>query len=191
MDRFGDELLARARLAGDQNVRARRRSEADHELEHLPHRLALSDDVRVRVLLGELGFEPLVLVRQPPLLERLVDGEDDFFVLERLGDVVKRAVLHRLDRAVDRRERGDDDDRQVRIGDADRAQRVDAADPGQHDVEDDEVDLLAVEKRQRFLAARRADDVEAFAAQDGIEHVAQNFFVVNDQNSHASRTNSP
>ena len=99
---------------------------------------------------------------------------------------MKRAVLHRLDGAVDRREGGDDDDRQRRVGDAQRAQRVDAADAGQHDVEDDQVDVVVlVEDGQRFFAARGHDDFEAFAAQDGVEHVAEDFFVVDDEDSHA------
>src|SRR5688572_902935 len=52
-----------------------------------------------------LPYTPLF---RSPLLEGLVDREHDFLVLEGLGDVVKRAVLHRFDRAVDRREGGED-----------------------------------------------------------------------------------
>src|ERR1051326_1179711 len=165
----------------------RRRSGAEHKIEVLPHRLRLADDVRVGVLLGELRLKPLVLAREPPLLQRLVHGEDHFLVLERLRDVVEGAVLHRLDRAVDGGEGGDDDDRQVRVGDADGAQRVDAADAGEHDVEDDEVDVgvgVAVENAQRLFAGRGEDDVEAFAPEHGLEHVAEDFFVVDDENFH-------
>src|SRR5207248_1549120 len=86
MNRFRDELFAGARLADDENVRARRRSEAN-EIEHLSHRVALADDVRVSVFLGELAAEPLVLAREASLFERFVDRENDFFVLEWFRDV--------------------------------------------------------------------------------------------------------
>ncbi len=88
-------------------------------IEDLPHDVALADDVRVRELFGEIGTKAFVLGGEPPLFECLVDGMDDFLVLERLGDVVKRTVLHRLDRAVDRGESGDDDDWKIGVGDAD------------------------------------------------------------------------
>jgi hypothetical protein len=38
---------------------------------------------------------------------------------------------------------------------------------------------------QRFLAARSRDDVEALAPQYGVEHVPQDFFVVNDEDAHS------
>ena len=124
-------------------------------------------------------------MREAALLERLVHGEDHFLVLERLGDVVEGTMLHGLDRPVDGGEGGDDDDRQRRIRNPQRAQRVDAADAGQHDVEDDEVDVVVlVEHGQRFFAARGHRHFEAFAAQNGVEHVAENFFVVDYQNAH-------
>ena len=98
---------------------------------------------------------------------------------------MKGAVLHRLDRAVDRRVGGDHDDGQVRIGDAHRAQRVDAADPRKHDVEDDEIDVvIGIEHREGLFAAGGHGGVEAFAAKHRVEDVAKDFLVVNDQNSH-------
>src|SRR5947209_5980259 len=106
-----------------------------------------------------------VLARQAPLLEGFIDRENDFFVLERLRDVVKGAVLHRFDRAVDRRERGDDDDGQIRVGDANGAQSVDAADARQHHIENRQIDFLGIENVERFLAARRQYDVETLAAE--------------------------
>ena len=184
MDRLRDELLAGARLALDEDVRARRRGLAD-EVEDLPHDLALADDVGVGVLLGELFLETLVLGGEAALLERLVHREDDFLVLERLGDVVEGAVFHRLDGPVDGREGGDDDDRQVGTGDAHGPEGVDAADAGEHHVEDDQVDLFGgVEDVQRFFTAGGGDDVEPLAPQHDFEHVSQDFFVVDDQDSH-------
>ena len=42
----------------------------------------------------------------------------------------------------------------------------------------------AVEDAQRFFAAGGRDDVEALAPQHDLEHVPQDFFVVDDQDSH-------
>jgi hypothetical protein len=47
-----------------------------------------------------------------------------------------------------------------------------------------EIDVFGVEDVQRFFAGRCSDDVEPLAAQDSIQHVAQDFFVVDNQNSH-------
>ena len=184
MNGLGDQLLAGARFAGNENVGTRRRREPD-QVEHLPHRFRLSDDVRVGVLLRQLRFQPLVFLRQPALLERLVHGENYFFVLERLGDVVEGTMLHGLDGPVDRGVGGDHDDWQIRIGDADGPERVDAADAGQHDVQDHQIDsVVGVEHRERFFAAGGHGHVEAFAAKHRVEDVAKDFLVVNDQNSH-------
>ena len=97
---------------------------------------------------------------------------------------MKRAVLHRFDRAVDRRERGDDDDGQIRVGDANGAQSVDAADARQHHIENRQIDFLGIENVERFLAARRQYDVETLAAEHDLEDVTKNFFVVDDQHAH-------
>ena len=54
-------------------------------------------------------------------LERALDLEPHDLGLDRLGDEVERAELHRLDRGLDRAEPGDDHDRHVGIDRADRA----------------------------------------------------------------------
>jgi len=46
-----------------------------------------------------LAAEVADLVEQPALLEDLLGGEEDLLLLERLGDVVARALLDRFDRA--------------------------------------------------------------------------------------------
>ena len=53
---------------------------------------------------------------QPRRFERLLDEQRDFVEVERLVRVVIRAVLHRLDRGVDGRIRGQQDHERVGVG---------------------------------------------------------------------------
>ena len=63
-----------------------------NELEDLAHRLRLADDPAQAVALGELLPQAAVLFRQPALLRALAHGQEDFLVLEGLGDVMERAL---------------------------------------------------------------------------------------------------
>src|SRR5947207_829573 len=99
MDRAGDELLARAALPLDENRRARRPGQP-HELEHLAHSRGFSDDAAEAVALRELFAQPAILLGQAARLGALSERQQDFFVLERLGDVVEGAFAHGLDRAL-------------------------------------------------------------------------------------------
>jgi hypothetical protein len=115
VNRPGNELLPRAALALHQDGRPTRRR-LDDEVEHLAHPLASANDVRelVVALLDALA-QVAVLVHQAAPLERVADHDEDLVVLERLGDVVEGAVLHRGDRALDRPVRGQDDDCQILV----------------------------------------------------------------------------
>ena len=100
-------------------------------------------------------LQAAVLLGQLPRLGALLDGEEDFLVLEGLRDVVEGAVAHRLDRPLDRRVRGDDDDDRVRVAAADLAQDLEAGAVGQHQVEQDDVEGLGLEEREGLGARRR------------------------------------
>ncbi len=151
VDGLGHQLLARAALAEHEDVALRRRREPD-ELEDLLHRLALADDVVEGEALPELLLERAVLGREPPLLQPLADGEQHLLVLERLGDVVERPLAHGLDGALDRRVGGDDHHHQVGVVLADLPQHLQAVHAGEHEVEQDQVDLLALQHGERLLA---------------------------------------
>ena len=62
----------------------------------------------------------------------------------------------------------------------DDAQHVEAADAGQADVEQDQVDVLALEERQRRLAARHRQDA-VVALEDRGQRIAHPLIVVADQ----------
>ena len=136
VDRARHQLLAGAALALDQDRRAARRR-LDDQVEHLPHPRAAADDVgELVVALLDVLPEVAVLVQQPPPLHRVADDDQHFVVLERLGDVVERAGLHRRDRALDRGVGGDDDDVQVLVDALQLVERGDAVEAGHHDVDD-------------------------------------------------------
>ena len=126
VDRPRHQLLAGAALALDENRRSARRG-LDDQVEHLPHPLAAADDVAELVIpLLDVLAQAAVLVHQAPPLQRVADDDQHFVVLERLGDVVERAVLHRRDRALDRRVGRDDEDRQVFVDPLQLVERLDA-----------------------------------------------------------------
>ena len=95
VERPGDELLAGAALAVDQNCRAARRG-LDDQVEHLPHPGALADDLAeaVRMRLQVLP-QRAVLDDEAPLRQRVAEHREHLVVLERLADVVEGAALHR------------------------------------------------------------------------------------------------
>src|SRR6185436_662523 len=146
---------------------------------------ALADDVVEPEALPELLAQRLVLHREAALLQSLVDGEQDLLVLERLRDVVERPFAHRLDGALDRRVGGDHDHHLVRPALADLLEHLHAAHAGEHQVEEDEVDVLALQDLDRLLAGPRRDGPVPLLADEHGEDVLQNLLVVDDQDVHA------
>jgi hypothetical protein len=141
VDRARDQLLAGAALAGDQHRRGRAGDPADQS-EDLLHGLGPRDDVLEAVLALDLALQPRDLSPQRALGQRLVDQEQELLDLERLGDVVVGAELDRLDRGLDRAERGDHDDvRRVGQG-ADVADQIEAVEVGHPQVGDHQIDRL-------------------------------------------------
>ena len=79
-------------------------------------------------------------------LHGLVDGLLELFGVDRLGQVLERAVLERLYRGLDGRRAGDEEHRNVEIALARGAKQLDAVHPRHRDVADDGVELHLSEK---------------------------------------------
>src|SRR6185503_5918845 len=101
VDRARDQLLAGAALARDEHGRVARRDLLDR-LAYDCHLVAAADELgELRVGLAaeivdlRVGLAPAALGRAH--LERALDLELDDLGLDRLGDEVERAELHRLD----------------------------------------------------------------------------------------------
>ena len=153
MDGVGDQLLAGAVLALDEDVRFARRHALD-QLEELLHLLALADDVLELVAILQLLLELLVLVDQRLLLDRLLELVEQPLGVDRLLEEVERAGLDRLDRARDVALAGDDDDLGFGVELLELADQLDAVHVGQHHVGDDRVGPPGPEQ----LFAARADE---------------------------------
>ena len=196
VDRARHQLLARAAFALNQNRRPARRR-LDDQIEHLAHPRAAADDVRELVipLLDVLAERP-VLVDEAAPLHRVAHDDQHFVVLERLGDVVERAALHRRDGALDRRVRGDDDDGEVLVDALQLVERRDAVEAGHHDVDDGRVERQRARQLEALGARRREPHVVAFPSQQRLENLAHDLLVVDDEDrafvggSHASSSRS-
>ena len=120
------ELLARAALAGDEHRGVGRPDGLDRGVELL-HGRAVADDLgRMHGLCGDdlaqaLGFLPRLAMRQG-----VGDEMRHVVGIERLGDVVVRAVLERGDGRVDRGVAGHDDDQEVGVDLVQAALQLDA-----------------------------------------------------------------
>ena len=181
VNRARHELLAGAALALNQNRRSAGRR-LDDQVEHLPHPRAPADDVREVVVPAVPLLQQLaVLAHQPPPLHRVAHDDEDFVVLERLGDVVEGAGLHRGNRALDRGVGRDDDDRQVLVDPLQLVERGDAVEPRHHDVDDRRVERQRARQLEPFGAGGRQAHVVAFAGQQRLENLAHDLFVVDDE----------
>src|SRR5581483_11143821 len=174
-----EELLARAALAQDQDGRRELRNLL-HQVEDLARRLAPADDELALVLVGDLRREREHLPVEVLPLGRVAQERSQLVVLEVLGDVVIGAVLHRphghLD-GVDRRDHNDLDQAVVLLHDL---QQLEAADAWQAQVEQHQIDFLAVEHRQRRLAARHLQH-PVVPLEDRRQRVAHPLVVVDDE----------
>ena len=100
MNGVGDQLLARAVLALDQNVRFAGGDALD-QLEQLLHLLALADHVLKLVAVLQLRFQLLVFIHQRLLLDGLFQLVEQPLRIDRLLEKVEGAGFDRLDRARD------------------------------------------------------------------------------------------
>ena len=175
-----DELLARAALAGDEDCRARRRGLADR-LENALHRRGAADDLLQARRSAEPGLEGAVLGHELLFLERLLDDVHDLFVPEGLGQVVKRALAHRGDRAFHGGVRGHHDDGHLGMPRLHLREDLEAGPVREHEIEEQEVDGLLRETLEPLGCGRGFARHESGLREDGSQHVADDWLVVEDQ----------
>ena len=182
MERPRHELLAGAALAVDQNRGAARRRLHD-QVEDLLHPRAAADDlaepVGVRL---EILAEHAVLGDEAALGQGVAHDGEHFVVLERLGDVVEGAALHRGDRALDRRERRDHQHRQLVVYLLQLVERGHAVHARHHDVDDGGVEGDRAGELQPFGGVGGEAHRVALARQQRFEDLTHDLLVVDDQN---------
>ena len=187
VDGARDQLLARAGLAGDEDGALG----LGHQLgapDDLLHGPAAPDDAVVVELFVALAAQVAVFGAQPLMLERAPDDDQQLVDLERLLQVVERAELHGLDRALDGRVRRHHEDlRPLAFGRrADvLADQIEAAQL-RHDVVDDEhVERALREQPLRLARAGGVDDLVAGVAQRAAQRLEDLFLVVDEQDGAA------
>jgi hypothetical protein len=183
--RPGDDLLAGAGLAGDQH-RAVGSGDGPDLLTDLAHRGRIADKAveaadRLGLLAGCLGLEHGVLAHDARVLNRPFDGDDEFIALERLGDVVKRPALHRLNGCFDRPESGHEHDGQVVVDGPDLGEELDAGHAGHAQVRDDRVGTPGRDFLERRPAVRGRPNREAGPRERRAHRVTHHFLVIDDQ----------
>ena len=151
-----------------------------HQVDDVARHLARSDDELALGLIRDLRRQRQDLAVQILPLAGVADERPQLVVIEVLGDVVVGAVLHRLHGGFDFVDRRDHDDLDEAVVFLDDPQHLEPADAGQPDIQQDEVDVLLVEDRQRRFAAAHPQHA-IFAFQDRRQRVPHPLVVVDDE----------
>ncbi len=174
---MGDQLLAGAALAVDEHRDAGARQAADGA-EHLLHRRRLADDLR-----GAAGLLLACLALGALLLEVILGAPNQGHGLvdvKRLGQVFEGAALVGVDRTIEIRVGGHDDDGQVGLTAVDLLQQAQAVDPGHPDIGEDHIGRAQLQGMEQGFAIGETLAGEAFAAEGALQHPADRTVVIDD-----------
>src|SRR5437016_1753956 len=133
MNRAGDQLLARAALAGDEQRRVGGRGHF-----HLPHDLhhaaGAAEEAPEGSALPQLAPQQLDLARYLGTLERSIEQQLKTRRIDGLGKVVVRAVLDRLHRSLDAALTGQENDRGGRKVSLEPDKKLESVDTGHEEI---------------------------------------------------------
>ena len=177
MDGAGGQLLAGAALALDEDRRRAIRHLLD-ERHHLLEGGADADGVALAKQVVQAALERAVLLDQRAALERLPDHAQELGTLERLGQKIDGAVLHRADSLLDRAEGGEEDDVHVGRHFLGQLQQLEAGQSGHPEVREQEIDAALAQPVQRGLTVGSEDDAVALARERALEAQAHRLVVV-------------
>ena len=108
--------------------------------------------------------------------------------IDRLGEKVERALLHRQHGVLDAAVGGHDDDRQLRVEILGGAQHAEAVAGGEPEIGQDQIGTGVVQAGQRLGLVAGFDDRVALVFERGAEHRPQRVLVLDQQNGkHAFR----
>ena len=181
MQSLGNQLLARTALALHQDGRTAGSNLRD-QVEQTQHRLALAHDVLEVVPLLQRAFElyQLFFSAMPP------DGGanigQQLLVVPRLLNEVLRPRVDRIDHVRDLAKRRNHNDRQRRMHLQNPRQQVDSALSRQREVEQQQVELAALQLFQAVRPVYSQRDLESLQRQQRLQRLADRRLVVDDQN---------
>ena len=184
LDRARDQFLADAGFAFDQNGDIGLRG-ALSQPHHLAHLGALADQVVEREPVLGLLLEPRDFAGKRPDFERVADGNRDALRTRGFHEEIAGAGAHRFDRGIDSALRGQHDDGKSFMCRAQFAEDCHAVHVGHHEIEQQELYLLAarsVQKVESRLTAGSRDDMHARPRNGRFEQPALYGIVVNNQN---------
>ena len=185
MDGVGDQLLAGAVLALDQDVGVARRHALD-QLEEILHLLALADDVGEAVLPADLFLELLVLGLLLRLLDRPANQVHQSVLADRLFEEEERARLSRLNRAGERALAADDDHLRARVDILEPAQQRDTVEVGQHQIGHHHVGPPLLEDLLAAGADERRADLVALSFDDHLQPLGHGWLVIDGEDAPAA-----
>ena len=165
VQRARDQLLARARLAGDER-RPDVRRQAANQTEDVLHRRTAPDHAAEFEPLREVAFHRQHLAALRGFIANRGKQVTKTLQVERLGEVIERAELDRFHRAVDGGKAGHQDDLALRAHVANRAEHVEAGDAGHPQVEEDKFGRALAKLLHRLFTGGGRRHVEAFGERD-------------------------
>ena len=180
MDDLGDDLLAGAGFALDQERRIGRRHALD-EIEHRLHRRRQRDQPGEAIALAELLAQVLVLVAERPAGERLLDAMMQLVRLLAFLEVVERAEPDRLLGRLPSGVRGEQDDLGLGGVGLDRAEHVEPVAVRHPEIGDDQIEDLIAEALHGGGDALGLEHAVAPLAEEQREGGPRRRLVVHDQ----------
>ena len=176
-----DQLLAGAALARDEHGRTGRGNLLDH-LEYMADRVGRTDQLLLGARPAELHAQPLVLVEQPATLQHLADFKEQFGVVPRLCQEIRRSATRGFHGGLDGSESGEHHHGQVGIDGADLREDVEARPVGEHQVQQDQVAGIPRDSLQALARGRCREDFVARRLEQQAQAVDDRGLVVDDQN---------
>ena len=180
VQRAGEQLLARTRLALQQHRRARRRRHGNR-LHQPPHHLAVADDLPLVPELHHLAAQRIVLATEAHQLQRLLHRQLQLLRTHWLRDVVHCAGLDACHRMLDRRVTGQHDQRHVVSFATQQRQELQAGQTRHPVVGNHQVDVAAGQHLQRLGHVASADRRVSGLLQRVFENQADTGFVIDIQ----------
>ena len=180
VDEAGDEFLARAAFAFDQDGHVAARDFLRHA-DHATHGLVVADQQAGLGALLEPGAQGLVLCNNGLEFQRLGDEDPQSPHVERLRQVIVGALLHRLDGVFDRAVRCHQNEQRVAADLARLLEQLEAAHARHAHVSEDEVVGMAGGEGQRGGCVVGCVDRVAFAPQRLLHPGAQSALIIHHQ----------
>jgi len=179
MDCHGDQFLACAGLAGDQDGAFGGSHPVDARIDIL-HDGTCADHA---VAVHDLGGHPAVFLLQPPPSQGAFHSQQHPFQIDRLFEKIERPQPGRLDGTVDRGMAGDDHQRQARRQIGRLFEHLHAIQTGHGEVDETDVQPPGGDLLDRFVTVARHHDLVLLALQHGGQLRRECAVVLGDENT--------